>query len=57
MDSLFENTYFNQDISNWNTSSVKNMDNMFAYAVSFNQVISNWNTSNVIRMEYMFTEA
>jgi surface protein len=33
---------FNQDISNWNTSNVKNMYGMFQGAKSFNQDISKW---------------
>jgi surface protein len=33
---------FNQDISNWNTSLVTNMQFMFFNASSFNQDLSGW---------------
>ena len=45
-----EATPFNQDISNWNTESVKDMGAMFTDATSFNQNIGGWNTSNVENM-------
>lgn len=45
---------FNQDISSWNTSHVKNMNYLFHGAISFNQNISNWNVSNVTDMSGMF---
>jgi surface protein len=45
---------FNQDISNWNTSSVEEMGGtgfsdygMFQEAESFNQNLSSWNVSSV----------
>ncbi|WP_342261522.1 BspA family leucine-rich repeat surface protein [Spiroplasma endosymbiont of Notiophilus biguttatus] len=41
---------FNQDISSWDTSHVKNMNWMFHGAISFNQDLSSWNTSNVKSM-------
>jgi surface protein len=34
---LFMRTAFNQDLSAWNTSSVKNMKGMFRNAMDFNQ--------------------
>ena len=46
-----------KSISNWNTSSVTNMANIFRYATSFNQNISKWNTNNVTNMTYMFYNA
>jgi len=49
-------TDFNQDISNWVTSSVTNMRDMFNESTSFNQDISNWDTSSVTRMTWMFNE-
>ena len=43
MDSMFfQATVFNQDISNWNVSKVKNMDSMFRNARNFNQNLANW---------------
>ena len=38
---------FNQDISSWDMSNVKNMVFMFSNAKSFNQDISSWDVSNV----------
>ena len=38
---------FNQDISNWDVSSVTTMVSMFQGASLFNQDISNWNVSSV----------
>ena len=40
-------TAFNQDIGNWNTSSVNNMGGMFDRASVFNQDIGNWDTLSV----------
>jgi surface protein len=40
-------TSFNQDIGNWNTSNVTNMDDMFRNAAGFNQDISGWCVSNI----------
>ena len=48
---------FNQDLSNWDVSSVTNMYNMFAYAISFNQDISDWDVSSVTEMSSMFYDA
>lgn len=47
---LFENSFFNGDISKWNVSNVKTMYGMFAHS-HFDSNISNWNVSNV---EVMF---
>ena len=58
MVSMFNSvTLFNQDISNWETQSVKNMGAMFKNATAFDQDIGNWNTSGVINMYSMFQEA
>ena len=51
---MFYETIFNQDIGNWNTSNVTNMNQMFQEAMLFNQDIGGWNTSNVTDMSFMF---
>ena len=68
MDGMFalaEN--FNSNISNWDTSNVKDMTGMFAGATRFNRNISyvpasggtpsKWDTSNVTHMTGMFSDA
>jgi len=45
---------FNQDIGNWDVSSVINMGYMFSIASFFNQDIGNWDVSSVTDMEDMF---
>ena len=47
---------FNQDISNWNVSSVTNMVAMFKEANAFNQDISDWNVSSATNMTDMFQD-
>ena len=43
------------DVSNWDTSNVKNMANMFSYCQSLTSLdVSKWNTSNVTTMSQMF---
>ena len=54
MSRLFENSIFNGDISQWNTSSVTDMSYMFYEAKSFNSDISQWDTSSVTDMHGMF---
>ena len=44
---------FNQDISNWSTINVIDMNHMFYCAYKFNQDISNWNIYNVKHMNYI----
>ena len=46
-------SFFNGDISGWNTSSVITMNSMFICSI-FNGDISGWNTSSVKDMSYMF---
>ena len=46
---------FNYDISNWDTSKVTHMNEMFR-STSFNQDIGSWDVSNVVKMEYMFKD-
>ena len=55
--SLGSKVYFNDDISNWNVSSVTNMSHMFANALSFNQPLDSWDVSSVTDMSYMFYAA
>ena len=48
---------FNQDIGNWDVSSVIDMKSMFRYAENFNQDIGDWDVSNVTDMREMFYNA
>lgn len=57
MSRMFEAGTFNQDISDWDISSVMWMDSMLSNAQNFNQNISTWDTSNVSWMSYMFSDA
>jgi len=50
---MFYESKFNQDISKWDVSNVKDMFGMFKSS-EFNQDISNWNVSNVINISSMF---
>ena len=50
-------TEFNEDISDWDTSSVVNMARMFQGAKAFNQPIGGWDTSSATNMNAMFGRA
>jgi len=47
---------FNGDISKWDVSNVKTMEEMFAYESSFNGDLSQWDVSNVTSMRNMFND-
>ena len=47
-------TYFNSDISNWDTSNVTSMNNMFNNFKAFNKNIGDWNITNVTSISGMF---
>lgn len=53
MSGLFNEKYFNGDISKWDVSNVEDMFGMFMGS-KFNGDISNWNTSKVKNMLYLF---
>ena len=51
MSLMFQGTSaFNQNIGNWNTSSVADMGNMFNGAASFNQSLESWDINQVTNM-------
>ena len=47
-------TSFNQDIGNWDTSNVRDMEDMFRGARSFNHDLSLWETNRVYNCEGFF---
>ena len=49
-----DKSYFDGDISKWNTEKVTHMRSMFSSASAFNHDIGSWNTAQVTNMEYMF---
>lgn len=57
MNSMFSSTKFNSDISGWDTHSLTDTSNMFAYTDNFNQDISGWNIANLRKVDLMFREA
>ena len=55
---LFDNrSSFNEDISQWDTGSVTDMQGMFRGAFAFNQPIGSWDVSRVTSMFAMFDNA
>jgi len=44
-------------ISQWNTTYITDMNNLFYYKLHFNDNIEDWNTSNVTHMCWMFSDA
>jgi len=50
---MFRDTPFNQDISGWDVSGIRNFRLMFHTASSFNADISGWNMSNAEETESM----
>ncbi len=54
MSSVFAQSTFNDDISDWDVSSVTDMSGMFQEATSFNQDIGHWDVSSVTDMSGMF---
>ena len=58
MSRLFEGKKtFNQDIRDWDTSSVTTFSHMFSNAYTFNQDIGGWDTSSVTTFRQMFSFA
>lgn len=58
MSRVFHNAKsFNQDISKWDVSNVRDMSAMFQGATSFNRDISHWQVSSVGNMNNMFRDA
>ena len=53
MDSLFYDSDFTGDISEWNVSNAKNIQNMFRFS-KFNGDISKWDVSSVENTSHMF---
>ena len=54
MDSMFENTIYNQSMGSWNVSACLSMNNMFKHNPNVNQPIGSWNTSSCESMISMF---
>ena len=54
---FYENSVFNQDISDWDTSNVTEMNFTFYKAIAFNQNLDAWDTSHVTNMQSTFSNA
>ena len=54
MEMFYAAPRFNSSLEGWDTSSVKDMEAMFANAYAFNQPLASWNTSSVTYMRKMF---
>jgi surface protein len=54
---FYKATSFNQELSVWNVSAVKDMSYMFYGASSFDKPLSTWDVSNVETMQAMFYDA
>ena len=50
----YSNIDFNPDLSSWNVSKVKSMNNMFTHCSNFNQPLDKWDVSNVEDMSFIF---
>ncbi|SMG52841.1 gliding motility-associated C-terminal domain-containing protein [Marivirga sericea] len=50
-------TNFEGDLSDWDVSTIEDMERMFENATSFNSNLNNWDVSNVNIMSSMFREA
>jgi surface protein len=48
---------FNDDIKNWNTSTVTTFESTFYDATAFNQDIGGWITTSATNMEATFQDA
>jgi len=55
MNSLFHNAFnFNQDLSNWDVSSVIDMSYMFSGASNFNNILADWKFNDDCTIENIF---
>ncbi len=57
MEEVFDSSNFNENISTWNVSAVKDFSSMFFRNTSFNQNLDSWNTSAGEVFSNMFRDA